>query len=374
VATRRSKYDGIFHADGRWTTFVELAHGADGKRKRKKIAHADKDEVVRLRDEARAALQKGGTLPSAHTTVDDAVHGWIAGRRKVSKATKANYESVAQNHIYGTAIGGRRLTALDVDDVNRHLDWKEQTLAPSTVRLIRVILHGAIKAAQVRGEVPRNVVEETEPPNLGDPKHHAFTVEERDAILKASAETRYSALFRIMLLLGLRPGEALGLQWRDVDLEGRTLTVRHALKRDGTLGDTKNKSSRRTLRLPASVIPVLVTRRSLQSDEKKRAREYWRNPDGLIFTTKYGSAVSDRNLAQQDWADICDEAGVGKRDLHECRHTFALIALVVAKIPVEQVSRILGHSSVRVTVDVYAADLPLHLDDAIDAVDATVAV
>jgi integrase len=171
-------------------------------------------------------------------------------------------------------------------------------------------------------------------------------------------------------VLGLRPGECLGLRWSDIDFKAETLTVRHVLKRDRSLGHVKNDGSRRQLPLPESCVPALMAWMATQAAEQEKAGEYWQNSDDLVFTTSVGSPVSDRNLrnrsgrstegkpcARTDFAYICEQAGVGKWDLHECRHTAATIMLL-NKVPIEVVSKVLGHRSIRQTADVCSHLLP----------------
>jgi integrase len=359
-------------ADGRWYTFVELPPGPDGKRRRKKISGKTQGQVIAKRDATRGARSAGKPVPNDRVTVAQAVDRWLASRRRVSAATLANYKTMAKNHITGSALGRKRLTALTDDDVNAHLDFKAKTLSPRSVKLIRTILSASINLAQLRGDVPRNVVRETEPPELGQTKHRAMTEAQRDAVLKAAERTRYEAAFRLMLVLGLRPGECLGLRWADIDFEAKTLTVRHSLKRDGSLGDVKNDGSRRQLPLPESAVPALMGRMAVQAVDQEEAAEYWQGgSDDLIFTTSVGRPVSDRNLANRDFADICKQAGVGSWHLHECRHTAATVMLI-NKVPIEVVSKVLGHRSIRQTADTYAHLLPRQLEEAVEVIDAGV--
>jgi integrase len=358
-------------ADGRWYTFVELPPGPDGKRRRKKISGKTQGQVIAKRDTTRGARSAGKPVPNDRVTVTQAVDRWLASRRRVSEATLANYKTMAKNHITGSALGRKRLTALTDDDVNAHLDFKAKTLSPRSVKLIRTILSASINLAQLRGDVPRNVVRETEPPELGQTKHRAMTEAQRDAVLKAAEGTRYEAAFRLMLVLGLRPGECLGLRWADIDFEAKTLTVRHALKRDGSLGDVKNDGSRRQLPLPESAVPALMGRMAAQAVDQEQAAEYWQGSDDLIFTTSVGRPVSDRNLANRDFADICERAQIGNWHLHECRHTAATVMLI-NKVPIEVVSKVLGHRSIRQTADTYAHLLPRQLEEAVEVIDAGV--
>ena len=371
-------------ADGRWYTFIELPIGPDGKRRRKKISAKTRNAVVTKRNATRVALSEGKSLPDDRDTVAQAVERWLASRRRITDATLKNYRTIANRHIIPTAVGRKRLTTLTDDDVNALLDHKAETLSPRSVKLIRTILSASINLAQLRGDVPRNVVKETEAPELGQTKHRAMTEKQRDAVLKVATDTRYEAAFRLMLVLGLRPGECLGLRWADIDFKAGTVTVRHALKRDGSLGDVKNDGSRRQLPLPESCVPALMARMATQASEQEEAGEYWQGTDDLVFTTTVGTPVSDSNLrnrsgrskegqprSRNDFAYICEKAKVGKWDLHEMRHTAATIMLL-NKVPIEVVSKVLGHKSIRQTADTYAHLLPRQLEEAVAVIDAGV--
>jgi integrase len=363
-----------------YTTFIELPPGPDGKRRRKKISAKTQGQVTTKRNAARGALSAGRALPNDRITVAQAVERWLGSRRKVTASTLKNYKTMAKNHIIPTAVGRKQLNVLTDDNVNALLDHKAETLSPRSVKLIRTILSASINLAQLRGDVPRNVVRETEAPELGQTKHRAMTEKQRDAVLKAATGTRYEAAFRIMLVLGLRPGECLGLQWADIDFKAKTLTVRHGLKRDGSLGDVKSDGSRRQLPLPASAIPSLKARNVAQKEDQLKAGEYWQNKDDLVFTTTIGTPVSDRNLADRsgrapkagrprnDFAYICAQAKVGTWHLHECRHTAATIMLI-NKVPIEVVSKVLGHRSIRQTADTYAHLLPRQLEEAVATIE-----
>ena len=123
--------------------------------------------------------------------------------------------------------------------------------------------------------------------------------------------------------------------------------------------------------MPTAVVQALKSRRELQEEDESKAKEYWQGEaagSGLVFTTRYGTPVNDRNLARDFREVVCAKAVVGKWDLHECRHTFATLSLL-AGVPIEQVARMLGHSDIKVTANTYAHVLPRHLESAVTALD-----
>src|SRR5713226_4279702 len=80
--------------------------------------------------------------------------------------------------------------------------------------------------------VHRNVASIAKPPAPIEPFEGRFlTLEEAKRFLAAADEDRLSALYRVALACGLRTGEALALQWADIDFDARTMHVRHTLQR-----------------------------------------------------------------------------------------------------------------------------------------------
>jgi integrase len=365
-------------ADGRWCAFVELEPGADGRRRRKKITGKTQRAVIVKRNETRANLAKGIEPGDDRTSVAQLVELWLKHRKgKVTDRTLANYKTVATKHIIGTKekplpIGRKaaaKLTAVDVE--NLLLAKAEERYSPRTVKLIRTILGAALGWAVQRRMLPYNVVTWTDGPRQAQTTHRAMTEAQARAVLKAAKGVRYEAAFALMLSLGLRPGECLGLSWSDIDLKAGTLTVRHGLQRDGTLGEVKNDGSRRHLTLPAHLVPLLKARQAAQAAEILKAGEYWQGDreDPLVFTTPVGSPVSDRNLAQRDFRTVCTKAKVGDWHLHECRHTSATLMLTNG-VPIEVVAKVLGHADIRMTANTYAHLTPRHLAPAAEKISA----
>jgi len=358
--------------DGRWYVFLELPPGPNGERRRKRIWGKTRKAVVDKRKEVEAELARGGTGGHERITVAQVVELYLDHRKgKVADETLANYRHIAK-HVTQSTLGKKPVAKLTPLDVERLILAKQQTHSARTVKLIRTIIGAALSWAEQRGIVARNVVRYTEGPRIGQTTHRAMTEEQAKKVLAAAKtkKNRHEGVYALMLSLGLRPGECLGLQWEDLDLESEPgwLTVRHGLKRGGTLGEVKNDGSRRRLPIPAGVVPILIDRREVQELERRYADEYWQPGDlDLVFTTKYGTPVNDRNLAR-DFRALCKSVNVGVWDLHECRHTAATVALLNG-VPIEFVSKMLGHSDIRQTANTYSHIRPRHLESVAEKID-----
>ena len=186
------------------------------------------------------------------------------------------------------------------------------------------------------------------------PSGRSLTVEQAQTLLEAARGDRLEALYVVLVSLGLRRGEALGLQWSDLDLDVQSLMrIERALKRERgklVLGELKTASSRRTLHVPSPVLDALRAHRRRQRAERLAIGGAWART-GLVFTTPLGTPVDPDNFSKA-FGRLCERAGLGRWHLHELRHSAASIMLAQG-VPLEVVSDVLGHSGIAITSDVY---------------------
>jgi integrase len=179
-----------------------------------------------------------------------------------------------------------------------------------------------------------------------------LTVAEARRLIEATT-ARHRTLIRFAVETGLRQAELFGLQWGDVDLAAGLVRVRRQWKR-GAFADLKTTNSQRTVPLT----PGLVS-------ELKRWRLACPNGDlDLVFPNDEGRALCASNFLHRVFYPAFAKAGFERAELtrsrfrfHDLRHTFATQALAAGIAPAE-VSRYLGHSSIVVTLTVYAHVLP----------------
>jgi integrase len=153
---------------------------------------------------------------------------------------------------------------------------RQKPLSRSSLSRIRSCLGAALTKAQARNLLDRNIARLVElPPDAPGPvEKKAFTPEEAQRLLASVAGDRCAAMLLTAMMLGLRPGEVLGLPWKAVDLDEGTLEIKQSLQRlpggDLAIGPPK-KESFRTVRLPDRVIVVLRTHRLRQKKERLKA-------------------------------------------------------------------------------------------------------
>ena len=293
---------------------------------------------------------------SGHQNLDKFLDQWLADIAKpnLRASTYATYETHIRNHI-APALGRFALQQLGPQDVQSFINAKLATgLSPRTVGDIHAVLRTALAQALKWGLVPRNVATLVSRPRIPKKQLHYLTPEQAVSFIEATAGDRYQPLFIVALSIGVRRGEALGLRWKDVDLEKGTLILKQAIQRvEGNLKavELKTHASHRSINLPAITVAALRRQRVQQNEDRLLAGSTWKNM-GLVFTSKVGTPVDPRNY-KRALDRALQRAGLAHIRIHDMRHTAASIMLA-QNISPKVISEILGHARVGITLDVYS--------------------
>jgi integrase len=368
-------------SDGRWTAVLSVGYQG-GKLKRKQFYGTTRKAVA---DQLTAALRKqqqGLPLVGETQTIKQLLESWLENTVKTSTrpATYVSYKHMIDLHIV-PELGHIRLAKLTPQHCqqmvknlmakNRQSNRKEEEgkpLSNRTVQYCLTVLRMALKKAESWGLVARNVALLADSPKVERHEVKPMDSDEARKFLDLIKGDRLEAFFRVGLALGLRRGEALALKWSDIDFECSILRVSGTLQRlPGKLviQPPKTKKSARTLRIPKSLLPILREHRTRQLEERLKA-EYWQEND-LVFCTSLGTYYEPRNVRRKLDA-LMKDSGMRYFRLHDVRHFFASL-LLAQGVELKVVSEILGHSSIRITADIYTHLLPKIKDDAIDLLD-----
>src|SRR5262249_23884330 len=155
---------------------------------------------------------------------------------------------------------------LTVGQIQRLIDQLQDAGArPNYVCHVQRVLCSALTAAERQGLVTRNVAKLVELPPKEREEVVPLTPEEAERLLQAVQDIRLGPLYTTMLTLGLRVGEATGLRWEDVDLEGREVHIRVQAQKEGAqwvLKGLKSRSGKRTIPLPARALDAIRGQRA----------------------------------------------------------------------------------------------------------------
>jgi integrase len=275
--------------------------------------------------------------------------------------------NLLDNHIL-PALGHIQLQKLAPEHIEAFYTHKrDEGISAGTVHLMHSVLHKALEQAVQRGRIPRNVCDFVSPPRI--PKHEvqALTPEQAHKLLEAANGHRIEALLTLALVTGMRRGELLGLRWQDIDFENKSVHIRRTLSYITGYGfkesEPKTASSRRKIMLPQFVLDVLKQHRAQQLQERLRLGDAWQDR-GLVFCNTRGGFLRPMGLHDM-FEKLLVHAGLPHMRFHDLRHSAATILLSMG-VPAKVVQELLGHSTIRMTMDTYSHVLPAMQQDAME--------
>jgi integrase len=362
---RRGKGGGsVFYHEGKgkWVaqlTWIDPATGRKLKREKHCATRKEAEQAVAqmVAEQARGLLMD----PSRLTTRDFALEYL---RRLEREGLRPNSIRLAQGELaYALPslkdpkahdpLGRMRLQEVKPVHVRAAVDRViEAGYAPRTVARVLMRLKALFREALRLELVARNPAEaiQVRLPK-GEKAARALEPEEVARLLEAAEASRsrdMALLLRLMLETGLRRGEALALQWGDVDLERGEVRVWRAWAKVGSKGaftPLKTPTAKRVVPLPLGLLRRLKARK-----EELLERLNPEEVDGLHLVG--GVKPVDPDAFNHYLRRLAERAGLGRVRVHDLRHTWATLALSRG-IPLEVVSERLGHASPTITLNVY---------------------
>ncbi len=345
--------------NGRYYPVISQKDPATGKWKRKWLpGHRTRREAEKARAQAVTQAVNGWlTLPSRET-VADLFRNYFStsGANRVRPITLQSYKSMIEKHLIAR-IGAKPVSSLSPDDINLVMaDMLKKGKSVTTVRYLLRIIHRVLEDAVRKGKLSRNAADLADPPMARKAESKVWDEVELDRFLTAAADSEYYEFFSTAALTGARRGEVLGLTWHDVDLDAtlpKLYIRRTAYKLDNgqwRFEEPKTKRSRRIVALPISLSLLLKRlREQREASAEWYGREFSR--DTLVFIRQDGILPDPRYLSKV-FRRIVDKANLERIRLHDLRHTYATLQRK-AKQPIETISKVLGHASALVTLQIY---------------------
>jgi len=334
-----------------------------------------------LSEKVTESRQRHRPLVDANVTVARYAERWLGQVAAHVKAqTVAGYRTIVTRHLL-PALGDKKVRDLDRGRVKEFLAGKltDGGLTRSSVRIVHAVLRNLLNAAIDDGLLLGNPADKlgralrlVQSPRVRQEAIKALDREQLDALLTAAwapderhrGDRRYAPLFLLLARTGVRIGEALVLQWDDLDLRKREMRVARTLS--GRTIDTPKSGHGRTVDLSRGLCDVL---RRLQVERKAETlRRGWREVPPWVFVSKAGTPLEPGKVAGA-FRRALTRAGLPARFTpHSLRHSFASLLIAAGQSPV-YVQRQLGHASIQLTVDTYGKWLPMGNKAAVDALD-----
>ncbi len=337
MARRRRRYGtgSVYPKDGRWVAQV-VVRGPEGQRryvtrwrKTEREARAALDLLVSRYSEQRAGDER--------QLVSRFLADWLEGLR-LSPATIRAYRTHITKHI-DPILGGIELGDLRIVDVQRLIGELERSgLSAATIGNVVLTLSAALQVAVRDSLVSRNVARLAHRPQVIREPVRAMPEAEAAAILDAASTTPYAALVALLMGAGLRIGEALALDWRDVDFDAGTVNIRKA----------KTPRGRRL----ASVAPFALEALRVQRTAARRV-----GPNEPVFMGERSRRRLTAGTATHAIPWLTVRAGLPRRHAHELRHAHATL-LRASGTDMRVIADQLGHANPAITARIYAHVLP----------------
>jgi integrase len=375
TAPRRPKGEGRvrLRADGRYETTVTVTDEF-GHRKPKSIYGKTEREAIARRNAFRRGVDRGEPVDPSKQTLSHYIEGWLKGdaRRHVKEHVLPSYAFSLEHYIL-PYLGQRPISEITAPQVQATLNKLDaEGFAPATVARAKGCLQSAMRDAANSGLIGQNPVEGTRAPSQSKSKMDFWQPDETRTFLASIKGHPQEAYYILSLTLGLRISEALGLRWCDVDIERRTLRVQQTLHsgpvRRPVIAGVKRSASDRVVRLTRQLADALRVHAARQKEARLHLGERWQNIErDLVFVSSLGTPLSQNNMRRQ-FHGLAKNAGLRQIRIHDMRHTAASL-MIATGVNMKVVSETLGHSSIRITLDLYAHLLDEqkeHLADQLD--------
>jgi integrase len=383
VSKRRNGESSIFPYRNGYAAYAWV-NTPEGERKRKWVYGKTHDEVHAKWIKLQGQVSEG-PVPTNVPTVNQYMNYWLGEvvRPNLAPKTYERYEAFARLHIV-PYLGTKRLDKLRVRDIRQWLNKLAQvcqccaqgkdaakpqgkrrccaigqcchaTLSARSRADARDTLRAAYTCAVEDELLSRNPVSLIRLPALRTRKRRWWTVDDARKFLesaRSAGEPLYAA-FVLILALGLRKGEVLGLTWELVDLNAAELYVGEQVQRVGReliRRQVKTETSEAPPPLPELCVAALKFRWEQQDADRGRADGAWIDT-GLVFTTRHGTALEPRNFSRS--FDRCIvKAQVPRITVHGTRKTCGSL-LAALDVHPRVAMQILRHSKIAVTMEIY---------------------
>lgn len=367
---------------------LDLGVDVNGKRIRKQFYGLSKKEAEQKKlDYLNNTIN--GLVDNKRLWLGSTMRSWLFEVIKVSGniklSTFARYEAIYSGYFKDSPISHVSLDKLKPIDIQRYYnnllkEGKSSNIIKNANKLLKQFLNYAVDCDYIlknpcdgkKITIPKDNKERNE-----DKRVPVFTHEEMKKILSKNEETKIKYVALISYATGMRKGEILGLKESDIDYKEdiihirRTMITSYVYDEDGTkhkktfLDDAKTYSSVRDIPLPKSLIPIIKAAITLKKiDMLKVADSYNKDNKDLIFLSEIGNYIEAGNI-DKSWIYFLKRCEVDHKKFHALRHTYATLQFENDRPPLT-VSKLLGHKSIDITMDVYTHVMKKEKEKAID--------
>lgn len=336
--------------DGRWEARYIASYDEKSKAVYRSVYAYTYDEAKAKRAKASASLENAPAALKNDLTFVQVADLWLNARKEVVKVSSYNhYRNQLESHIIPDLVN-YKFSTLTSADINALLKSKiAQGYSPTTVGGLRTILMMIFLYAK-NNRIACNVSDPIFIPKRKKSEVEAFTIPEQKLLVEYLNEhpDQFNLSIFISLYCGLRIGEVCALQWSDILFTKETIFIDKTMiriqkkdtkdrtKTEVVIQHPKTESSVRTIPIPEFLMPML--------------RKYKGKDDHYVITGT--DHFMEPRVCLRKFKKIIAKLDVADYTFHTCRHTFATRCVEVG-IDAKTLSELLGHASVKTTLDRY---------------------
>lgn len=338
-----------YRKDGRWEGRYAIGRKSNGKLKYGyvygKSYEIVKDTLIPLKKQSERMIEFYGKSLMTY-------HEWIAHwKKEIQKTIKASTFSdycYKLSHYLLPYLGKLSFYQITSEKIQEIIErYNEKQLSPNSIKIIVCLLKKTLNDAKKKGFIHKNPCDNIQLPKTNTQRIRALTLDQQRSLLEAvdaSGDDKGKASV-LALNTGMRIGEVAALKWENVDFNRGiilvTQTCNRIKKSDKTIVNydaVKSESSHRIIPMNQTIQQLLRNLKAKSSSE---------------FVFSVGDRGCEPRVITYHFHQIRVQAGLEKIHFHQLRHTFATRCLE-AKIGISSVSALLGHSSTKMTLDVYS--------------------
>ena len=285
---------------------------------------------------------------------------------KVDTVTYQHYKNDAENHVIPYFKSNKiKLVDIDRQALQNYFNYKAKNgrldgkggLSPKTLRNHKNVIYQALNLACVNGLLDKNPCTNITLPKKVRYDYEFYNLEEINEFLKVVKNEQLYPLYLFTVTFGLRRSEVLGVKWKSIDIEAKTLTIKSTVTRANTIVEkdkTKTEASYRTFPLSDDIVNLLVLLKNQEKENKSFfGREYIQND--YVFKWDNGQPYNPDYITSK-FAKTLKKYNLKKIRFHDLRHSCASL-LNAQGYTLKDIQEWLGHADIQTTANTYA-----HLD------------
>ncbi len=332
------------------------------------------------------AKERDAPFAETELTVDEWYNFWIKNIKKgLAPNTIRNYEERYKFNVKAS-IGTKLLKDVKKMDCQLIFNEMSDVYAGSTIRQTYIMIGSMFRSAVENELILKHPLSGSSfilkpVRNIND--IHFLTVDEQKRFMEQAKKSHNYNQYALILETGLRTGELIGLTWDAISFPKKTLTVNKTLEfrhkqKFWRAGPPKTESSYRTIPLTDRAIEILKDQKEKSKTRKEAPElnsvlEFFDRRSGKTMTlcmkdlvfVNFRTGMPNKNSSYDTHLyKLCDECGIDHFCMHALRHTFATRAIEYG-MPPKVLQKILGHKSLKTTMDRYVHVTEDSMDDAI---------